>query len=48
MKQYNYFYLNNLYNTAEEESYQYFDKHIRPLPRRTDGTFDTGDSIFAD
>ena len=48
VKQYNYFYLRGLSDKAEEESYQYFDKHIRPLPKRDDGTFDTANSIFAD
>ena len=48
VKQYNYFYLKDLSNTSEEESYQYFDQHIRSLPKRTDGTIDTANSIFAD
>lgn len=34
----------SLKNEAEEEAYQYFDKNIRKLPKKADGTwdFDTG------
>ena len=48
VKQYNYFYISGLSKRSEEESYQYFDQHIRSLPKRPDGAFDTMDSIFAD
>ena len=33
---------------AQKESYNLFDKNLRPLPRKSDGTFDTASEEFSD
>ena len=37
-----------LKSKAEKESYELFDKYVRKLPRRVDGTFDKSTGLFDD
>jgi hypothetical protein len=36
----------SLRDEACEEAYKYFDKNIRPLPKKSDGSFNAGADIF--
>lgn len=33
---------------SEKESYEFFDMHIRKLPKNADGTFDKSTGLFDD
>lgn len=39
---------NELFREAEMEAYQFFDKHIRSLPKNADGSINKLASGFAD